>query len=204
MTLRDEDRQVDLQSRKIDRNKICRIRRYIRTYNARLRQRGQHGGPITHTHCQIFDAIVQFINWSNGLCFPSIKTISERAGCAESTVQAALKTLQAAGVLARIRRTKWVVRRAHGRTYRVPVRTSNRYIFLLPTAVQAAAIAPSARAHTPDRGPQLPRDLAGLTIFAAMTRQAPPGPTLGRGCESRLAPVIAAYRARRGIKPLHG
>lgn len=186
---------------KIDRNKIHRIRFYIKTYNARMRERGQHGGPVTHAHQQVFEAIVKFINWTNGRCFPSIATIAARAGCVESTVVEALKTLEAAGVLARIRRTRWVARRARGRTYRVPARTSNRYMFHLPNILYAA-FRPAAKALRPDAGPQLPIDRSGLAIFAARTGQAAPLPSLGRGCESRLDAVVTAARARLGIKPL--
>jgi DNA-binding transcriptional ArsR family regulator len=186
---------------KIDRNKICRIRAYIRTYNARMRNRGQHGGPITHAHEKVFNAIVSFVNASNGACFPAIASIASRAGCAPSTVSEALKSLETAGVLARIRRTKWVIRRARGRTYRVPTRTSNSYLFLLPTLVQVL-LEPLVKAVGSDSGRRLPRDHAGLAIFAARTRQAAPGPSLGRGCVSRLDALTSAFRARMGIKPI--
>lgn len=186
---------------KIDRNKIYRIRFYIKSYNARMRERGQHGGPVTHTHQKVFDAIVSFINWTNGNCFPSLATISARAGCACSTVIEALKTLEAAGILARVRRAKLITRRVGGRIYRIPARTSNGYVFLMPT-ILSAVLAPIARAVRPDPGPHVPRDHAGLAIFAAQSRQGAPGPTFGRGCETRLDAAVAAARIKLGVKPI--
>jgi len=67
-----------------------------------------------------------FHNARTGLCFPSYERIMERAGCARSTVNAALKALEACKILSWVQRILRV--REEGRV-RV-VRTSNAYHFL--------------------------------------------------------------------------
>ena len=49
-----------------------------------------------------------FHNARSGLCFPSYETIAEAAGCALSTVAAAIKVLEDAGVLSWVQRVKRV------------------------------------------------------------------------------------------------
>ena len=106
----------------VDRNVRYRVIEFAKNYNAIHRQPGQHTGPITRTFMLILRTLLyDFANQKTGSCFPSYEAIAEKAGCTRSTVWAALKVLEAAGVLRIYNRLK----RAGGRV----LRTSNAYVF---------------------------------------------------------------------------
>ena len=84
----------------LDRNAKCRIAAYARAWSAQHRQGRQHKGPITRAFLEVLQALLWgFHNSRSGVCFPSYGAISERAGCARSTVAEALRVLEWAGVL---------------------------------------------------------------------------------------------------------
>src|SRR5262249_44967012 len=68
---------------------------------------------------------------ASGACFPAYEAIAAKAGCARSTVAAAIKALEACGVLTWVHRL-WRERDRVGR-WRV-LRTSNAYVFRDPRA----------------------------------------------------------------------
>ena len=82
----------------------------------------------------------RFHNARSGLCFPSYETIAEAAKCARSTVAAAVKALEAAGVLSWVNRLKRVI--GPDGVRRV-VRTSNGYAFHDPKGPDCRGLLPS-------------------------------------------------------------
>lgn len=119
----------------LDRNAKIRIQTYARAWSVRHKRPGQHKGPITRAFLDVLQALLwQFHNSRSGICFPSYAAIAERAGCARSTVAAALKALEFAGVLTwqnRITRIRERCTDLFGRVswrWRV-IRTSNAYVF---------------------------------------------------------------------------
>jgi hypothetical protein len=122
----------------LDRNAKARIKVYVRGYNARHKQPGQHHGPITRAIMDVFEALLWgFHNSGTGLCFPSYEAIAEKAECCRRTVYEAIHILEAANVLTWVNRIvreqvrerdlfgKWAT---HWRT----IRTSNAYLFRDP------------------------------------------------------------------------
>lgn len=116
----------------LDRNAKVRVMAYARAANVRLRQRGQHIGPLTRATLDVLRALLWgFHNARTGRCFPSYERIAEKAGVSRSTVGEALHALAEARVL------RWenrLVRQYVNRPcplgpvwVRVPWRTSNAY-----------------------------------------------------------------------------
>ena len=126
------------QGTPLDRNAKTRIKAYAEAWSARARQPGQHKGPLTRAFKEVLDALLwSFHNSKDGRCFPSYQTIAAKAGCARSTVAAALKVLELSGTLSwvhRIVRIRMPERDANGRVlWRVRIiRTSNAYTFRDP------------------------------------------------------------------------
>jgi Helix-turn-helix domain len=124
----------------LDRNAKARIMVYVRAYNARMKERGQHTGPVTRAFMDVLRALLySFHNGGDGRCFPSYERIAATANCCRSTVYEAIRVLESAGVLTWVNRlTKIRVpeRDLFGRIasrWQV-IRTSNAYRFLDPQA----------------------------------------------------------------------
>jgi Helix-turn-helix domain len=124
----------------LDRNAKARIMTYVRAYNARMKERGQHTGPVTRAFMDVLRALLySFHNGRDGRCFPSYERIAATANCCRSTVYEAIRVLESAGVLTWVNRlTKIRVpeRDLFGRIasrWQV-IRTSNAYRFLDPRA----------------------------------------------------------------------
>jgi Helix-turn-helix domain len=139
----------------LDRNAKARIMVYVRAYNARMRQEGQHTGPVTRAFMDVLRALLySFHNGKDGRCFPSYERIAEAANCCRATVYEAIRALEKAGVLTWVNRlTKIRVpeRDLFGRiAYRWQViRTSNSYRFLDPKAGVTGA--PGCKSENPSR-----------------------------------------------------
>ena len=89
----------------LDRNAKARIIAYAQGYNARMKQPGQHRGPITRAFMEVLEALLWgFHNSKTGLCFPSYESIAEKAKCSRDTVYEAIKALEAADVLTWVNR----------------------------------------------------------------------------------------------------
>jgi biotin operon repressor len=122
----------------LDRNAKARIMVYARTWTAQHRQPGQHKGPLTRTFLEVLrDLLWGFHNAQSGRCFPSYDKIAEKAGCARSTVAAAISALEFAGILTwqhRITRIREKGRDLFGRIVNRSriIRTSNAYRFFDP------------------------------------------------------------------------
>jgi hypothetical protein len=131
--------------RPMSRNVKLRLMRLARL-KMRRTEAGKHYGAI---HAKDFDVFVAllwtFHNARTGLCFPSYESIADTAGCARSTVHAAIKRLEAAGLLTWVHRLKRQYERvnnmfgegAHGQRSWVE-RTSNGYQFIEPPDVQSS------------------------------------------------------------------
>lgn len=122
----------------LDRNAKARIMFYARAYNARMRQPGQHRGPITRAFMEVLEALLWgFHNSKSGACFPSYEAIAERAACNRDTVYEAIKVLEFAEILTwinRITRIRTRERDLFGQRvtrWRL-IRTSNAYLFRDP------------------------------------------------------------------------
>lgn len=122
----------------LDRNAKVRIAAYVRAWSRQHRQPGQHTGPVTRAAHDVLRALLWvFHNGRDGRCFPSYESIADKAGCARSTVAAAIKALEWCGVLSwenRITRIRERCRDLFGHEgwrWRV-VRRSNAYVFRDP------------------------------------------------------------------------
>lgn len=127
--------------RALDRNAKARITARARALKVKTKK-GKHYGAITAKDCDVLEALLWlFHNCKTGLCFPSYESIAAKAKCSRSHVGAAIKRLEAAGLLTWVNRLKRV-REAGADPFgrdgvRVRVfRTSNGYRFSDPgTAV---------------------------------------------------------------------
>jgi hypothetical protein len=98
-------------------------------------ERGKHYGAVTAKALAVLERLLWgFHNAKDGRCFPSYARIAEAAGCSPSTVCAAIKQLEAAGLMTWVHRLKRVRERcedllgSNGWRWRV-LRTSNAYEF---------------------------------------------------------------------------
>jgi hypothetical protein len=113
----------------LDRNTRARLIYFAECLDRRTHEPGRHGGALKRTGLAVLKALLfGFHNLATGRCDPSLESLARMAGCARSTCAAALKRLEAAGLVRRIGR--WRAVAANGGL--VVVRTSNAYTF--PTA----------------------------------------------------------------------
>jgi len=95
--------------------------------------KGRAYGELTAKCLDVLEALLwTFHNSKTGLCFPSYAAIAEAAGCCEATAKAAVRALEAAGLLSWVNRLKRVREAVAGlfgaASGRVRVlRTSNGY-----------------------------------------------------------------------------
>ena len=95
----------------IDRNERARLLFQAEALDRRTHQPGQHGGCLKRTGLAVFRALLfHFANAVTGRCDPGYDALARAAGVARSTVAVALGRLEAAGLLARIRRQLGTVR----------------------------------------------------------------------------------------------
>lgn len=122
----------------LDRNAKFRVMALARALNARLRQPGQHQGPLTRVTLEVLKALLWgFHNAHTGQCFPSYEAIAAKAGeagCARSSVGLAIQALEAVGILSwanRLARVREQCVDAAGRLvwHARVIRTSNAYVF---------------------------------------------------------------------------
>jgi Helix-turn-helix domain len=121
----------------LDRNAKARVMVYARALMRRT-EAGKHYGLVTAKYLAVLGALLWgFHNQHTGRCYPSYETIADRAGCARSTVYAAIRALENVGVLtwvnriARVREPFTDLFGDVGSRWRI-VRTSNAYSFVDP------------------------------------------------------------------------
>jgi Helix-turn-helix domain len=154
----------------LDRNAKARIMVYIRAYNARMKQEGQHTGPVTRAFMDVLRALLySFHNGKNGRCFPSYERIAAAANCCRATVYEAIRALETAGVLTWVHRLTKI---------RVPerdlfgqivsrwqvIRTSNAYRFRDPQS--AGHLSTGRKSENPPR----PVNQESLSFIPRSTR----------------------------------
>ncbi len=104
---------------RIDRNARARLMFHAEALDRRTRLPGQHGGVLKRTGLAVLKALLfGFANVATGRCDPSFDTLARAAGVARSTVAVALRRLEAAGLLERVRRQ--VGMRRFSNAYRFP------------------------------------------------------------------------------------
>ena len=90
---------------RIDRNARARLMFHAEALDRRTHRPGQHGGMLKRSGLQVLRTLLfSFANVITGRCDPSYNTLARVAGVARSTVALALKRLEAAGLLERVRR----------------------------------------------------------------------------------------------------
>ncbi len=111
---------------RLDRNARARLLFHAEALDRRTRRPGQHGGVLKRTGLAVLRALLfHFANVVTARCDPGYDTLARASGCARSTVAVALRRLEAAGLLERVRRQVGMRR------------FSNAYIF------HAVVVAPS-------------------------------------------------------------
>jgi DNA-binding MarR family transcriptional regulator len=119
-----------VQFRPLDRNQRARLIFLAERLDAQTKKKGKHGGCLKRTGLQVLRVLLfHFHNVANGRCDPSLDTIAAAAGMARSTVVDALKRLETAGILERIRRARWIRQAGRKRC----VQWSNAYLLNVPT-----------------------------------------------------------------------
>ena len=120
--------------RALDRNAKVRIMHWARCLSRRT-EKGRHYGKLTAKFVEVLNALLwQFHNRHSGVCFPSLATIAEAAGCSRATVATAIKALEGEGLMTWVHRIRRIrepcldLLGADGWRWRV-VRTSNGYSF---------------------------------------------------------------------------
>lgn len=113
-----------------------------------------YGHRIAPKALEVLEVLLwRFHNAKSGLCFPSYDTIAKAAGCARSTAAAALKALEAAGVLTWVNR---LVRRRDPLGGRARVmRTSNGYQFEDPKGADSSKSDRRTRTESQASSPSL-------------------------------------------------
>lgn len=136
----------DGKPRPMSTNIKKRLMKLARVAMRSPREPGKPWGRISAKHLEVFKALLwDFHNAKTGLCFPSYKTIADKADCAPSTVGLALIALEEAGLLDwvhRLKRRYETVKNlfgegVHGQRSRVE-RTSNGYRFPDPPDVESS------------------------------------------------------------------
>jgi hypothetical protein len=75
-----------------------------RRLERRTHQSGQHGGALRRTGIIVLWMLLYRGPSRHGVCDPSIGQLAAWSGCARSTVQLALKRIEAAGIMGHVRR----------------------------------------------------------------------------------------------------
>jgi hypothetical protein len=128
--------------RALDRNAKVRIAHWARCLSRRT-EKGKAYGRLTAKFVEVLRVLLwSFHNSHSGVCFPSLDTIAEAAGCARATVATAIKALEGEGLLTWVNRIRRVrepcadLLAAGGWRWRV-VRTSNGYSFNDPKCCES-------------------------------------------------------------------
>jgi DNA-binding transcriptional ArsR family regulator len=104
---------------RLDRNARARLMVHAEALDRRTRRPGQHGGILKRTGLAVLNALLfGFANVATGRCDPSFDTLARAAGVARSTVAVALRRLEAAGLLERVRRQAGMIRYSNAYRFR--------------------------------------------------------------------------------------
>ena len=182
--------------RPLNRNDLARILACAEALDRRTHQPGRHGGVVGRSGLAVLRALaIRFFNKQTGRLDPSLASIAEAANLARSTVQEAIKRLEAAGLIEKARRIARervkVWHQAAGRFLMIDrvVQITNAYRLNVPRGDRAAygdhgtPLLRAIPSDTGSRGETLQPLISTAERLAAM----PPGPLrdalerLGRG-----------------------
>lgn len=139
----------------------CRVLLHLRTLR---------GSPaLSRSAFDVAEKLLfRFHNAASGRCFPSLDALARSAGCSLSTVQRAIRALEALKVLSWVHRLEWRFVEVPGLgRQRVPRRTSNGYQFFLPPCLAApVGVAQGSPWATPLLRPGV--DLSGASAPAVV------------------------------------
>jgi hypothetical protein len=129
-----------------------RARLYVRALilERETKQPGKRNGVLGLVSVLVLHAFLfTFMNRKTGLCCPSIAALVNHTGLAKSTIQEALKRLEAAGILRRVRRVVRTMIDVNGMARLTTVQTSSLYSFAepSPTAHGLPTISDGAARH---------------------------------------------------------
>jgi DNA-binding MarR family transcriptional regulator len=168
--------------RPLTREQRARLSFLAERFDAQTREPGKHGGCLKRTGLQVLRILLfHFHNVHNGRCDPSLDTIAKAAGMARSTVAKALTRLEAAGIIERIRRARWI--RQNGR--KRCVQWSNAYLLNVPNQYrhEEGDYAISAKSSKSEKKPE---------TTAADIKNPPPMPADIAAALARLGNAMAA------------
>ena len=104
---------------RIDRNARARLLFQAEALDRRTHLPGQHGGCLKRTGLAVLKALLfHFANVVTARCDPGYDALARAAGVARSTVAVALRRLEAAGLLERVRRQVGMVRYSNAYRFR--------------------------------------------------------------------------------------
>lgn len=139
-------------------------------------EKGKHYGILTDKHLTVLRVLLfGFHNAHSGRCFPSYEAIAKAAHCSRTTVNAAIKALEDAGLMTWVNRYVLIAavvcgidllgNPAKGDPY--PQRTSNQYEFVDPIS------------HKSKTRPGTPNQVSFLLVQPAPTAKNVPDSPLG-------------------------
>jgi DNA-binding MarR family transcriptional regulator len=168
--------------RPLDRNQRSKVMFLAEKLDAKTHQPGQHGGCLKRSGLQVLKVLIfHFHNVHCGRCDPSLETIAKAAGMAKSTVVAALKRLEDAGIIERIRRAQWI--RHFGR--KRLVQWSNAYLLNVPNHYRGEEGDYANSAKSSESGSRRPTTAADI-------KNLPPMPENVAAALARLGNTMAA------------
>jgi Helix-turn-helix domain len=149
-------------------------------------EKGKHYGVLTDKHLAVLRVLLfGFHNAHSGRCFPSYEAIAKAAHCSRTTVNAAIKALEDAGLMTWVNRYVLIAavvcgvdllgNPAKGEPY--PQRISNQYEFIDPNS------------HKSKTNPGTPNQLSILSVASPKKPDlAPPNPlhAASAGFEARI------------------
>ena len=177
---------------RLDRNARARLMVHAEALDRRTRLPGQHGGVLKRTGLAVLKTLLfGFANVATARCDPGYDALARAAGVARSTVAVALRRLEAAGLLERVRRQVGMTRfsnayrfptaevaRSSSETgksgFRAQTTTTQKPNPLSARAVPAATAEPLPMAVALARVPALLRADYGAIVRNRAARQAQP------------------------------
>ena len=91
----------------LDREGKVRVQHLARCLSRHTAAGEAYGSKITAKVLDVLECLLwRFHNAKSGLCYPSYEALAEAAGCARSTVAAAIVALEKAGVISWVHRLK--------------------------------------------------------------------------------------------------
>ncbi len=173
----------------LDRNARVRLLFHAEALDRRTRLPGQHGGILKRTGLAVLRTLLLgFCNITTGRCDPAYSTLARASGCARSTVAVALRRLEDAGLLERVRRQL-------GR-----VRYSNAYRFKAAEIPKSEFPPQTTTNKKPNSQRELSTGPAATGLTAAWRRLCDETPAEARAAALATIEAIRRTRAARWVQ----